>query len=264
MKPEKEKVDELYEFLRSLHGPERLEVLEAEAKRFADYLNSLRSFGLRDAKQPSEHVGRVTVDAVLQVGLRYETHVRSRVEHIRDNYPQAATVSGFLRLLENLGAQKLICWKGKDQEERLLRSARFFASRRIETFPQLYEWLRAEENRDSLITSKIGKIKDKTADYYRKLVGHWDAVAVDKGIRHQLDEAGVVSKNYKYKEQRTIVQLTALLLNTRPIDLDSSIYYYNYVRNKLPRGGTKYCIECCAKIPRMARYCPKCGAQQCA
>lgn len=139
MKLTKEQVDELYDFLRSLHGPERLELLEAEAKKFLDYLKRLEGFQFIDAKPARKHVGRVIVDAVLQVGLRYETHVRSRVEHIRDNYPQAATVSGFLRLLKNLGAQKLICWKGKDQEERLLRSARFFASRRIETFPQLYE-----------------------------------------------------------------------------------------------------------------------------
>lgn len=272
MKPPKEQVDELYDFLRSLHGAERLEVLEAEAKKFLEYLESLDGFEFWETKPPREHVGRVIVDGVLQVGKDYENAVREAVRRILE-FPAAATVSGFIRLLKERELIELINFKTEGTKKDLLVVAEFFANKKIDTFENLREWLKPEENRDSLMTDKSGlsgpvfRIADKGADYFRKLVGHWDAVAVDSNTKALLAEAGVISRysrKYTYKEKRTIVQLTALLRPTRPIDLDSIIYNYS-VRSKSsvqPSGRTKYCIRCGRKIARSANYCPECGTRQ--
>jgi len=273
MKPDNAEVKKLVGYLRSLHGS-TFKKLEIEAKKLADYIGGLIKkgrFQLIDATQPSKHVGGVLTDAVLQVRYRYETHVRPRVEHIADNYPQAATVSGLLRLLDNKGAKKLICWKGKKEQGRLSNAAVFFYSQGIETFSDLYEWLKSdwestqpEKNRDSL--KMLDGVADKAADYYRELVRHWDALAVDRFMgRELLDHAGIDSKKYVYKEKRTIYQLAAIQMETRPVDLDSSIYYSYYMRSSLPQAhskGRKYCVECCARIRRTDKFCPKCGTQQ--
>ena len=273
MKPDSAEVKKLVKYLRSLHGS-RFNELQTDAKKLADYIGGLikkGNFKLIDATEPSKHVGSVIVDAVLQVGHRYETHVRPRVKHIGDNYPEAATVSGLLRLLDNKGAEKLICWKGKKDQERLRSAAVLFYSQGIDTFSQLYEWLKSdwetrqpENNRDSL--RMLDGVADKAADYYRKLVRHWDALAVDKFMgKELLDQAGIDRKKYGYKEKRTIYQLAAIQMEIRPLDLDSSIYYNYYMRSSLPQAhseGTKYCIECCTRIRRRDKFCPKCGAQQ--
>jgi len=283
MKPSRDQVDKLYHFLKSKHGS-RLEQLESKAKAFAHYLRGLSNFKIIDAQLPAEHrhVGRVIIDGVLQVGKNYERQVRPAVESIL-RFPQAATTSGFIRLLSERELKDLINFKTEGIKSDLLEVARFFADKGIETFEDLYAWLESEENRDNLLTERSGltgkvfRIADKTADYFRVLVRHWDAVAIDRGIRGLLYKAGVISrysKKYEYKEMRAIVQLTAVShLDCRPVDLDASIYEY-YVANKSGKkpkttslahsqsGNSKYCIECGERIPQRAKYCPKCGAYQ--
>lgn len=229
-----------------------------------------------------EHAGRVVVDGVLQVGHDYEKQVRKRVEKVR-SCPEATTISGFRLLLSKEGIKRMLNFDSQGTERDLLDVADFFANQGIENYLELYEWLQPEEHRDMLLSSHSGlgqntptpfKVADKTADYFRLLVSHWDAVAVDKGIKNLLAKAGVVSVNsnrYSYKEKRAIAQLAALELNCRPIDLDQSIYRFSVgeggdtpVRtpNIKSDSGSKYCLECGKKIPRKAKYCPECGAKQ--
>lgn len=139
--------------------------------------------------------------------------------------------------------------------------------------------MKPEGNRD--IFAKAGKLgpffrpADKTADYFRKLLGHWDAIAVDTGQRKLLAQANLVpfySTLVAYKEKRTILQLTALNLDSRPIDLDSSIYKYYVDTNKmkgtaqqpqnLPKRGGKYCHNCGHRLFDLDTFCTKCGTKQ--
>ena len=232
------KIDELIRSLKSRHGL-KFDELKKLALKFADYLKTLDGFKIVDPDPliQIEHVGRVIVDAVLQVGHDWEKQVRKRVERIRD-YPEAATLSGFIDLLRGHGISRLLDWNSQGTEKDLLDVAEFFAKREIETFSQMREWLKSEDNRDSLLTDRSGlggntsstfKVADKTADYFRLLVGHCDAVAVDKAIGKLLAKAQIISshsKKYNYKEKRAIVQLAAIELKCRPIDLDHSIYVY--------------------------------------
>jgi hypothetical protein len=112
----------------------------------------------------------------------------------------------------------------------LIAVGNFFTNRGIETYSELKEWLKPEDNRDSLLFERSGlggnspfRVADKTADYFRVLVCHWDAVAVDSNIKAIIKNVGITSE-YAYKEMRAIIQLAALEMNLRPIDLDASIY----------------------------------------
>ena len=121
---------------------------------------------------------------------------------------------------------------------------------------------------------QISALADKTADYFRLMVCHWDAVAVDKGIKSLLAQAEIVSlysNKYSYKEKRAIVQLAAFELECRPIDLDQSIYRFSAggpvesptrMKDAEPAGESKYCLECGKMISRRAKYCPECGTKQ--
>ena len=245
MRPNDKEIDVLVKALSSRHGL-RFDELLKQAEKLAIYIKGLDDFEFRepDPLVDIPHVGRVIVDAVLQVGHSYERQVRKRVEYIK-NYDKAATVSGFLRFLKELGINELLDWDSLAMEKDLLAVGNFFVNRGIETYSELKEWLKSEDNRDSLLSnrSELGghspfRVADKTADYFCVLVCHWDAVAVDSNIKVILENAGITSK-YNYKEMRAIVQLAALNMNLRPIDLDASIYEDSVVHPERYKKGRK-------------------------
>jgi hypothetical protein len=216
--------------------------LKFEAKKLASYINSL---GLKIPKRkPShQHVGAIITDAVLQVGRKYKTQVKPRVQRIRDKYPKADTISGLSYLVKTNGAQELLNWRGKDKQKIFLQTIQFFANEQVNTFNDLRKWLGSEDNRDRLITKStrkdkagIPKISNATADYYRVLVRLPDAVKVDSRVEEFLADAGIDIKQYEYKELRTIVQLAAKQLGKRPIDLDSAIWNHQGEKSN-KRGG---------------------------
>ncbi len=230
MKPDDKEIDDLVKALTSRHSL-KFDELVNQSRKLATYIKGLSNFNFAEPEPLLDipHVGRVIVDAVLQVGHDYEKQVRKRVEKIK-KYNEAGTVSGFLRILKNLGINELLCWNSPAMEKNLVAVGNFFANRGIETYSKLKEWLKSEDDRDSLLSERSGlggngtfRVANKTADYFRVLVCHWDAVAVDSNIKAFLENAGITSE-YNYKEMRSIVQLAALEMNLRPIDLDASIY----------------------------------------
>ena len=283
MKPDRIQIDDLVRDLEKRHGG-KLDLLKNEARRFSRYIKALPTFRLVDPDPLLfvEHVGRVVVDGVLQVGHDYEKQVRKRVNQI-SNCKEAHTLSGFGGLLKEQGIRQLLGFDSQETERDMLDIVQFFSGQAIESYSDLREWLRPEEHRDSLLSDQSGlglntrtpfRIANKTADYFRLLVAHWDAVAVDKGIKSLLAQAQVVALNsnrYSYKERRAIVQLAALELECRPLDLDQSIYRFSVggpgqspTRAKATKreNGSKYCLECGKRIPRQAKYCPECGMKQ--
>lgn len=230
------------------------QALKAEAQKLVAHIECLGSrFKILKA-QPASHIGAIMADAVLQVRHRWKTHVEKRVKRIESNYPGAATLSGLSKLLATEGAQRLLDWNGTDEQGRFRQTIEFFSNEKvdgitIDTVSQLRKWLESEDNRDRLLTTSsrsdkagIPKIGDKTADYYRVMVGLRDAVAIDSLIRAFLRDAGV--RGGQYHRARAIVQLAAQMLsgirNTsiRPIDLDQSIWRFqseSVIRAKVSR-----------------------------
>ena len=280
MKPTQSQVNALHQKLRSWHSPGELKMLRDEAKKLANYLDTLSGFRMidRTLSDRDKHVGRVIVDGVLQVASDYEKQVRKVVSYIT-GVSEAATVSGFISFVRQHQQQPDQQFIVKNREDDLLAVAEFLKRMGVETFDDLHSWLEPEANRDRLLTKnsglmgKVFRIADKTADYFRSGVHHWDSVAVDRGIRGLL-KAADVSSRYSYRELRSIVQLAAVShLNCTPLDLDGSIYDY-YIQNKgggrkPPRrplataaGPFKYCIHCRAQIPQISAYCHTCGRKQ--
>jgi len=226
MKPSQKQVNILYHSLQSRYDNAKLKRISNEANVFANYLNTLSGFTTIDAPHEVKHVGRVIVDGVLQLASDWNRQVGGTVRYIT-GVLSAATVSGFISFVQQHQRQPQTQFKVKNRETALLMVAQFFAGKGIETFDSLYKWLEPESNRDSLLTQNSGlqwgvfRIGNKTADYFRGLVGHWDAVAVDRGIRELLAAAKVISKfsnKYDYKEIRSIVQLTAVShFDSRPL-----------------------------------------------
>ena len=211
---------------------------KVEATKLVRYVGSL-SLKIPTRKPPNRHVGAIISDAVMQVGHNYENQVRKPIVSLRRRYPRAATVSGFLHLLGTVGAQQLLGgWKGQREHRRLSDHAKFFAGQGINTFDELAVWLQAESNRDSLIRARLG-IKDKTADYYRVLVGLPDAVKVDSRVEEFLADAGIDVTKYAYTDLRAIVQLAARQLGETPINLEGAIWDYKGNKGER-RMGSKY------------------------
>jgi hypothetical protein len=251
LKPTTQEIKQLGQFQNTLHGP-KIPQLQNEAQKLKTYLKFV-VYKVTKSYQPPKHIGRVIVDGVLQVGKNFSTQVLPAVLHI-EKIPQAATLSGFINLLITKGVQYVTGnFKTQGTHNDLLSVAKFFQSQKnaqgknLNTFDDVKEWLAPYANRNKLLTKnsglsgKVFRISDKTADYFRVLTGHWDAVAVDRGIKQILNKAGILrsanSTVYTYEEMRTIVQLAALP-NDRPIDLDQWIYKF-YERNKKATNKVK-------------------------
>ena len=173
-----------------LHG-NALPALENKANSFAQFLNSLPNFILVEWQGSQPHCGRVIVDGVLQQGHDYEKTVRPAVDKIV-LFPQASTIPGFLKLLDNKPLKDVLGnWKKENTRKDLKATAEYFSKiNNLNTYVQLKNWLESETNRDLFKNlGEVGpffKTGDKTVDYFRKLVGHWDAVAVDRGAENAL------------------------------------------------------------------------------
>ena len=241
------------------------EELQAEAAKLAAYIQSLGG-GFRVLKaQPSNHAGAIIVDAVLQVGHRWKTHVEKRIKRIESKYPDAATISGLLRLLATVGEKELLDWNGRDEQRRFRQTIEFFSQEdvdgeKVSTVSQLARWLALDTNRDRLLTKSqredragIPRVGDKTADYYRVLVGLPHAVAIDRLITRFLSEAAVRGRS-RYETARTIVQLAAPVLSIirqesiRPVDLDLSVWEYE--SRKEQRGEAAPALSVAAMGPK--------------
>ena len=201
-----------------------------EVTKLVRYVGQIR-LQIPTRRPPQKHVGAIIADAILQVGHRWKTHVGPRVQRLRNNYPGAETISGLSHVLDTRGARELLDWNGKDEQERLRRTVDFFQHERIQTFDDLRKWLESDINRDRLLTkcprddkAGIPRIGNATADYYRVLAAMPDAVKVDSLVKEFLVDAGIDVRKYKYNELRTIVQLAAARLGTRPLDLDGAIW----------------------------------------
>lgn len=218
------------------------EELATEARNLANFIDSL-GFQIPRREPPHKHIGAAVADAVLQIGHHYDKQVRDRILYLRYRYPETATISGFLDALKTVGAQQLLGgWKGEKEHKRVYEHAKFFAGENIETFEDLVEWLGKEENRNKLISGGLG-IKDRTADYYRVLVGIPEAVKVDNRVKRFLSDSRINIQGREYKELRAIVQAAAESLGKRPIDLEGAIWNYQAANSKgarMKKSGDEY------------------------
>jgi endonuclease III-like uncharacterized protein len=139
---------------------------------------------------------------------------------LTERYSSAKTTKDFLKLIQELGVEPLLNFKGK--KSRLAQElATFFDEQSVQTEDDLREWLLIPDNAPRL--KRIKGIGNKTVDYLGLLVG-LQTIAVDRHTMNFLAEADIQVSGYKDVHQ--VVSQTAEILTISSIMLDQSIWRY--------------------------------------
>src|SRR5690349_17714773 len=85
--------------------------LDHKSAVIAEYIQSHPEIALEEAELHN-HMGAILTDAFLQAGINYKRVVEPRVRRIK-SYPHAKTTSGFLKLLHEVGHEKLLDFHGR-------------------------------------------------------------------------------------------------------------------------------------------------------
>ncbi len=195
--------------------------VDNKANSLAKYINTLSGFSYVAPEIPYNHMGATISDAILQSGLNYKTVVKPRIDGILAKYPEAKTTSAFLRILNQIGANKLLRWRDSEKPNRILALANLFISEGIETESQLRTWLEDEEHIASL--GKLRGVGNKTIDYLRLLSGI-STSAIDRHLLGFISEAGINVSGYS--EAKDVINRTADLIGKDKSLLDHSIWKY--------------------------------------
>jgi hypothetical protein len=192
----------------------------AFARRIADHANRLGAHSsLSIPRAASDHLGALLADAVLQAGLNYRTVVRMRIARIESQFPETATLSGVIALIERGGARDFMLWNHPTKVTRFESLARFLAIQGIETTVELRGWLYLGSARQHLLS--LNGIGPKTCDYLCCLVGI-DCIAIDRHVKTFAKEAGVSVSDCEYL--KSVVSYAADLLGMTRRDFDAWIW----------------------------------------
>ncbi len=190
------------------------------ARRIADYADGL---GVRHLpvkpRVASDHLGAVLADAILQAGVSYRTVVRTRIDRIHSRFPEAATLSGLMAILERQGAADFLLWSHPIKTMRFESLTRLLAAQSVGTTFELKCWLSRSDAREHLLS--VHGIGPKTCDYLGCLVGI-DCIAVDRHVRTFVSEAGVIIGDYD--RLKSVVSYAADLLGVTRRDFDAWIW----------------------------------------
>jgi hypothetical protein len=198
-----------------------------DAERLAAFVRELRDFEMvEDLALPYEHMGATITDAVLQAGLRYESVVWPRVQHVRSTFPEAATTTGFLTVLRARGGEEVVRWTHAEKLGRMEALAELLVAEGVETEADLHSWLCGGDDYE-LHVAKLLAVRGmgpKTVDYLKILCGERDTAAIDVHLLRFLKEAGLHTAGYD--EARALVAGAAGELGVTASRLDHSIWTY--------------------------------------
>jgi hypothetical protein len=139
-----------------------------------------------------QHMGATVCDAGLQAGVRYETVVRPRIEHLIAAWPEP-TLSAFERRTTEPGAlEDVLQFRGRKLDT-IRRLTSHLRAEQIDSVEDLSSWLDLPSNAGSLV--EIKGMGDKTVDYLRLLVG-LPGAAVDRYLRRFVQHAWPEATTY--------------------------------------------------------------------
>ena len=157
---------------------------------------------------------------ILQRNMRYET-VLVHAQRLWDKHPEtAAATSGFAELAKEVGLGALLDWKNQDSLATLGDLVRLLKDAAVESENDLRAWLDDADHMRRL--RRIWGIGDKTGEFIRLRCGSPDAVAVDRWLRHMLDEVGVHAAGFW--DRHRVISDAAGLLGVSPAILEESIW----------------------------------------
>lgn len=179
-----------------------------------------------DHAKSHEHMGATITEAVLQAGLGYEAVVRPRVARLLSTYPEAATTTGFLEVLQRIHLARFLRFSG--YKPKVIRTiAELLAGAGVETEPALAEWLQSSDHRVAL--KGIHGVGDTTIDYLKALCG-LSTAAIDVHLLRFLREAGVHVTGYN--DAQRVVHEAADLLKIDRGAFDRGIWKYMTARSR--------------------------------
>ena len=201
--------------------------MTGDTDRVAQHVRGLPDFEvIEDLELPYHHMGATITDGVLQAGLRYETVVWPRVQHVM-GITEAATTSGFLAVLRERGGEEVVRWTHQEKLGRMEAVAELFAAHSVETEEDLRVWLCEYEGECVANASRLGAlhgIGPKTIDYFKILCGEQDTAAIDMHLTRFLEQAGV--RVTSYEQAREVISGAAAELGVPAAQLDHSIWTY--------------------------------------
>lgn len=188
------------------------------------YLDDQGIDGSRHVARGWQHIGAIIVDAVLQRRQRYKATVRPRVENLVAVWPEAATVSGFRKRIDEGGLSVAIRWKSEQRLTQIKKILAVFESAGIETVDDLRNHLLDNVTGDELHAAlrKVKFVGPKTVDYIDILAGLDQTVAVDVRIRRFITNAGIPNLSYRHVSE--VIHAAAVSRGWRPGDLDAAMW----------------------------------------
>lgn len=196
--------------------------VDKKAKSLAQYISTLSDFSYVEPDIPYNHMGATISDAILQSGLNYKTVVKPRVDEILEKYPDAKTTSAFLRILNEIGPNKLLRWQDSEKPNRVLELVNLFIAEGIENEKQLEIWLK--DKKHIALLEKVRGVGNKTIDYIKLLSGSRSTSAIDRHLLGFISEAGISVNGYS--EAKDVINGTADLIGRDKSLLDHSIWKY--------------------------------------
>lgn len=204
-----------------------------KASKLVEFIRGLSDFSIvTEIDGNYQHLGATIADAVLQANMRYETHVRPRIDRIRRLFPTAATMSGLRSALAERTTIGFLDWRGTDRAKRFNDIIALLSAEGIETEDDLGQWLMNEENLFKLATIK--GVGPKTIDYFKILTGAQTA-AIDRRLLDFLSQGSIQVSNYD--EAKEVINLAADLMGVRRAYFDHSIWEY------IGKKGLKSCRQ---------------------
>lgn len=192
----------------------------ALARRVADYAESVGYCGVSRSRPKSvPHLGAILADAILQAGVNYRTVVKPRVDRILKLFPESATLTGTVRIVESDAVGDFLMWKHAEKVERFIQLHRLIEAHQVEDAKMLRTWLKLGSCRAELL--QVRGIGPKTVDYLSCLVGI-DSVAVDRHVRGFARQAGVEVRDYE--QLKSVFCCAADLLGTPRRDFDAWVW----------------------------------------
>lgn len=170
------------------------------------------------------HIGGVIVDAVLQPQRSYENLVRPRVRHVIDTYPEAATTSGFLNLLQKEDPKDVMRYQSENRARIALNLATTFQQQNLNTVEEIRTRFQTPDEKSALLKNlqHIRGVGPKTANYVGILVGDPESFAIDARIRKILRAAGIPRLSYNKTEK--VIRDTAAQLGWHAGALDATLW----------------------------------------
>lgn len=170
------------------------------------------------------HIGGVIVDAVLQPQRSYENLVYPRVRHVINTYPEAATTSGFLDLLQKEDPKDVMQYQSDDRASIALNLATTFQQQNLNTVEEIRTCFQTPDEKSALLKNlqHIRGVGPKTANYVGILVGDPESFAIDARIRKVLKAAGIPRLSYNKTEK--VIRDTAAQLGWHAGALDATLW----------------------------------------